>query len=169
MRPVDQPDVAQASRPAASTSRSAFPACFLFFLLPALAAAGDLNGTWIGLISGQDRRPSQDLAFQLEQQGTALSGKQYGDDLSSAFRGGSVEDGKVRFEVVIREQQGNQVNEVLYEYKGEVQGEAIELTRVKASAKDAVSGAPIPVRRPNDSDEEDRARRIHSFRLERLY
>jgi hypothetical protein len=139
-----------------------------FLLLPSLSAA-DLTGTWIGLIASQSNRPSQDVAFQLAQQGTALSGKQYGDDLSSAFDGGVVADGKVRFDVVIREQQGNQVNEVLYEYEGQIAGDSIELTRERASAKDAVSGAPIPVRRPNDSDEEDRARRIHTFRLERLF
>ena len=131
--------MAQASRPAAWTSRSASLAFFL--LLPVLSAA-DLTGTWIGLIPGQDRRPSQDLAFQFVHQGSELSGKQYGDDLSSAFAGGVVKDGAVRFEVVIREQQGNQVNDVVYEYEGKVVDDAIELTRVKASAKDAVSGAP---------------------------
>ena len=158
--------VAQASRPAASTSRSAF---FAYFLLASSLSAANLTGTWIGSILDKEGRPNRDLAFQLEQNGSALSGKQYGDDLSSAFDGGTVEDGKVRFDVVIREQQGNQVNDVLYEYAGRIDGGAIELTREKASAKDAVSGASIPVRRPNDTDEEDRARRIHTFRLERLY
>ena len=160
--------VAQASRPAAPTSRSAFLA-FLFLLLPSLSAA-DLTGTWIGEIPSRDpRRLPQDLAFQLVQQGTALSGKQYGDDLSSAIQDGTIEDGKVRFAVVLREQAGNQVNDVLYQFEGRVEGDAIELTRERASAKDSVSGAPAPVRRPDDSDEEDRQRRIHTFRLERLF
>jgi hypothetical protein len=159
--------VAQASRPAASTSRSTFLAFFLF--LPLLSAA-DLTGTWVGLIEDEDPRRSRDLAFQFEQQGSSLSGKQYGDDISSLFDGGQVgEDGMVRFDVVIREQQGNQVNDVLYEYEGRIDGDGIQVTREKARATDAVSGAPVPVRRPNDTDEEDRARRIHTFRLERLF
>ena len=141
----------------------------LALVLVSCLPAADLTGTWIGLIPGKDRRPSQDLAFQFEQQGAALSGKQYGDDASSPFAGGVVQDGAVRFEVVIREQQGNQVNEVLYQYEGNIEGDAMELTRERASAKDAVSGAPVPVRRPNDSDEEDRDRRFHTFRLERLF
>ncbi len=135
-----------------------------------LLSAADLTGTWVGLIENEDPRRSQDLAFRFEQNGTTLSGKQYGDEGGSAFDGGRVaEDGTVRFEVVIREQQGNQVNEVLYEYQGRVEAGVIELRRERASAKDAVSGAAIPVRRPNDTDEEDRARRFHAFRLERLF
>jgi hypothetical protein len=138
-------------------------------LLPAVSAA-DLTGTWIGLIPSKDaRRQPQDLAFQLVQDGAALSGKQYDEDLSSPIQDGSIQDGKVRFAVVLREQAGNQINEVLYQFDGSIEGATIELTRERANAKDAVSGAPVPVRRPNDTDEEDRERRIHTFRLERLF
>jgi hypothetical protein len=148
---------------------SAMRLALALLLLAQVVAAADVTGTWIGAILDKDGRPTRDLAFRLEQKGAVLSGKQYGDDVSSAFDGGAIEDGEIHFTVVVREQQGNQVNEVLYEYGGRLEGDAIELTREKAGAKDAVSGAPIPVRRPNDSDEEDRARRIHSFRLERLF
>ena len=138
-------------------------------LLPAVSAA-DLTGTWIGAILSNDpRRLPQDLAFQFEQEGDDLTGKQYGDDLSSLLQDGKIDDGQVRFSVVLREQAGNQVNDVLYQFEGSVQGDAIELTRERASAKDSVSGAPVPVRRPDDSDEKDRERRIQKVRLERLF
>jgi hypothetical protein len=138
-------------------------------LLPAVSAA-NLTGTWIGAILSNDpRRLPQDLAFQFQQHGAALTGKQYGDDLSSAIQDGAIEDGTVRFSVVLREQAGNQVNDVLYQFEGAIEGDAIELTRERASAKDSVSGSPVPVRRPNDTDEEDRKRRIQTVRLERLF
>lgn len=138
-------------------------------LLPAVSAA-DLTGTWIGAILSNDpRRAPQDLAFQFDHHGGMLSGKQYGDDLSSSIQEGTIEDGKVRFSVVLREQAGNQVNDVLYQFEGSIEGDAIELTRERASAKDSVSGAPVPVRRPNDTDEEDRKRRVQNVRLEKLF
>jgi len=45
----------------------------------------------------------------------------------------------------------------------------IELTRERSAARDAVSGVVVPVRRPDTTDEEDRRRRFHGFRLERLF
>ena len=48
-------------------------------------------------------------------------------------------------------------------------GTGIDLTRERASQRDAISGVPAPVRRPDDTDEQDRQRRFRSFRLERLF
>ena len=146
-------------------------------LVPTVAAdeygivtGNEITGTWLGSIPSKDpRRLPQDLAFQFVQNGKTFGGKQYGDDLSSPVQDGTIEYRKVKFAVVIREQAGNQVNDVCYQFEGEVVGNYLVVTRERASAKDSVSGAPVPVRRPNDTDAEDRERRIQTVRLERLF
>lgn len=131
--------------------------------------ASDLSGTWIGTIPKEGRRAARDVAFRLVQNGESLAGKAYNDSgTSDAILTGTVADGKVSFDVEALEQAGNQVNIVLYEFRGRVEGSAIELTREKAAARNAASGAEVPVRRAWDSDEEDRKRRFRTFSLERL-
>lgn len=139
---------------------------------PALAApsAENLTGTWMALISASGRRFAYNIEFQLTQKGDALSGKLYGDGFSSPIVEGSVgADGEVEFVIETREQAGNQVNIVEYRFKGVVCDDGIEITRERAAARDAVSGASTPVRRPDDTPEEDRRRRFKSFQLERLF
>ena len=125
----------------------------------------------MGLIAGADRRPARDIAFQLVQQGDKLSGKLYRDDgpSSTILEGQVSPDGKVWFTIEAREQRGNQINIVLYRFEGEIVDGGVEITRERAAARDAVSGVEIPVRRPDDTDEQDRERRFSSFRLERLF
>lgn len=138
-------------------------------LAPALAGA-DLTGTWIGTIQRKGRTPAKDIAFRFVHTGSALEGKAYNDAGSSdAIVTGEVTDRSIRFEVEGREQAGNQINIVVYRFQGTLTGEWIDMTRERAAARDAASGSPIPVRRPGDSDEEDRARRFVSFTLERLF
>ena len=141
----------------------------LHFCLLSGLVASDLTGTWIGTIPKEGRRPARDVAFRLVQEGTSLSGKAYNDSgTSDAIISGNASDAKVSFEVEAIEQSGNQINVVLYRFSGRIDGTKIELTREKAAARDAASGAEVPVRRSWDSDEEDRARRFRRFRLERL-
>ena len=138
-------------------------------LAPGLADT-DLTGTWIGTIPKKGRAPAKDVAFLLVQNGSALGGKAYNDDgASDPIVSGDLTDGRIQFEVEAREQAGNQINIVVYKFQGTLTGEEIEFTREKAAARDAASGSAIPVRRPGDSDEEDRARRFVSFKLERLF
>jgi hypothetical protein len=139
-------------------------------VLVLLGPAFDLTGTWMGLIPGEGRRPSEDISFQLLQQGDRLSGKLYGESSSSPIIEGEVRaDGRVRFVVETREQAGNQINIVEYHFSGQLCEGGIDLTRERAGARDALSGAPAPVRRPWDTDAEDYARRFRGFRLERLF
>lgn len=138
-------------------------------LVPVFAAT-DLTGTWIGTIPKKGRIPAKDVAFRLVQDGSALGGKAYNDaGASDPIVSGNLNDGRIVFEVEAREQAGNQINIVVYKFEGALAGEGIEITREKAAARDAASGAAIPVRRPGDSDEEDRARRFIRFKLERLF
>jgi hypothetical protein len=134
------------------------------------AAPPDLTGAWMGLIPGVGRRPAQYIEFRIEQDGSKLSGKLYGEAQSSAIISGEVDpQGNVYFVVEAREQAGNQINIVEYRFDGVLCGTGIDLTRERAALRDAISGVPAPVRRPDDTDEEDRQRRFRSFRLERLF
>lgn len=141
----------------------------LTLLGAANAAAVDLTGTWIGTIEKAERRPAEDVSFRIVQNGATLSGKAYNNNGPSAPLSGEVADGEVRFAVEAREQSGNQINIVVYEFSGRIDGDEIDMTRERASARDAVSGVDIPVRRPDDDEEEDRNRRFRVFRLERLF
>lgn len=142
----------------------------LYALLASRLLAVDLTGTWIGTIAKKGRTPAKDVAFRLVQNGSALGGKAYNDNGSSdAIVSGQVSDGKILFEVEAREQAGNQVNIVVYKFQGTVAGKQIAVTRERASARDAASGSDIPVRRPGDTDEQDRERRLRAFKLERLF
>lgn len=142
----------------------------------ALAATdpeADLSGVWIGEIpSPGDNRPPTQMGFVFEQSGAKLTGKQYGDfrDVESApILDGVVAGDRIEFAVERREQVGNLIHIIRYEYDGAIRGLEIELTSEKASARDAVNGAPAAVRRPDDTREEDRKRRFTTFRIERLY
>ena len=142
----------------------------LLGLLTASVGATDLSGTWIGTIAKRNRVPAHDVAFQLIQRGTELGGKAYNESgTSDPIVSGRVEGGSVWFDVEAREQAGNQINIVIYKFKGRMEGSEIAITREKASARDAASGTDVPVRRPADSDEQDRERRFRDFRLERLF
>lgn len=142
----------------------------LHAVLAAGLTAADLTGTWIGTLPERGRTPARDIAFQFVQQGATLSGKAYNDaGASDPIISGTVAEGRVKFEVEALQQSGNQINIVLYRFEGTIDGEWIDLTRELAAARDASSGNDIPVRRAWDSDETDRNRRFHSFRLQALF
>ena len=151
-----------------AAARRAAPLCLHLLLASGLAAA-DLTGFWIGTIAQRGRTFAKDVAFQFVQEGAALGGKAYNDRGSSdAILRGSVDGGRVAFEVEVLEQGGNEINIVVYKFRGTVAGEEIELTRERAALRNAANGTEIPVRRKGDSDEQDRERRFRSFRLGRL-
>lgn len=132
--------------------------------------AADITGTWIGTLPERGRTPARDIAFQFVQRGAELSGKAYNDaGASDPIISGTVSEGRVKFEVEALQQSGNQINIVLYRFNGTIDGEWIDLTRELAAARDASSGNDIPVRRAWDSDEADRNRRFHKFRLQALF
>lgn len=142
----------------------------LHTVLVAGLTAADLTGTWIGTLPERGRSPARDIAFQFVQRGTTLSGKAYNDaGASDPIISGTVSDGRVRFEVEALQQAGNQINIVLYRFEGAIDGDWIELIRELAAARDASSGNDVPVRRAWDSDEADRNRRFHTFRLQALF
>lgn len=149
--------------------------CVPLLVVVALGAEGppaglDITGTWSGKIERRGRIESKDIAFQFVQDGPELRGKLYGDGPASEIFEGRVDaQGGVRFVVETREQTGNQINDVRYRFDGVVCDGVFELTRERAFARDAVSGAILPVRRPDDTPAEDHGRRFMTVVLERLY
>ncbi len=130
------------------TTRLAILAAALL-LVPDGLWGGDLSGIWYGEVAG--RRGPQDISFQFVQEGGRLSGKLYQDQGSSPIVDGSVDGDGFTFLVVAREQAGNQINLVSYQYVGRVLEDQLEVTRERVGAVDAVSGAEYVIRtRPED-------------------
>ena len=60
---------------------------------------------------GGRRNQVQDLAFQFIQKGASLTGKLYLDYGSAPILKGTIDGDKIAFQVVAREQAGNEINQ----------------------------------------------------------
>lgn len=130
---------------------------------PVLPAA-DFGGTWLGEIpfgfNGQYLRLSQQVAIKLIQNGTALTGKLYGDYESAKIVEGKVEGDVVDFVVIAQEQQGNQITESRLHFTGTLQKDGeIEVTRVRESATNSGNSGAYKYKVENAKQ---------TFRLKRL-
>ncbi|MBI4908144.1 MAG: hypothetical protein HY820_31250 [Acidobacteria bacterium] len=118
-------------------------------LLSLALAAADLTGIWTGQIPTRNN-DFQDVAFQITQKGTTLSGKLYGDYRSMPIVEGKVEttpDGeKVTFVVLAQEQAGNQINETRLRYTGTMRDGVLELTREREASTNAGNGGGTQTR-----------------------
>jgi hypothetical protein len=106
------------------------------------AMAADLSGLWTGEIVGRNGVKT-DIAFQLIQKGSSVTGKLYGDYKSSPIVSGVVNDHLVTFVVVTQEQAGNEINEARVRFTGRLAGGELELTRERESSNRAGSGAGV--------------------------
>ena len=82
-----------------------------------------------------------DFAFQFTQKGSELGGKMYLDYGTAPILKGVVEGDKISFEVVAREQNGNEINEAVYKFTGVVKDGEIELTRERQEIRSSVNAA----------------------------
>lgn len=114
------------------------------FFLAAGAFAADLSGIWVGQVPTRNGE-FLDIAFQLRQTGTTLSGKLYGDYRSDRIVEGTVEGDQVRFVVLVAEQAGNEINETRTVFTGTLKNGELELTRERLASTraGAASGAHI--------------------------
>ena len=101
-----------------------------------LQAAG-ISGIWLGNLTGGRRNQVQDFAFQFVQKGTALTGKFYLDNGSVPILKGSIEGDRITFQVVAREQAGNEINQAVYRYTGTLKDGEIEITREREEIRNA--------------------------------
>src|SRR4051794_35540644 len=89
----------------------------LLFSLGVLNAA-DVSGIWLGSATGGRRNQVTDFGFQFVQKGTTLTGKVYTDYGSTPILKGTIEDDKISFQAVTREQSGNEINQVVVRFTG---------------------------------------------------
>jgi len=107
-------------------------------LLTALALpAADLSGIWLGSAAFGRRNQVQDFAFRFEQKDSVLTGKAYLDYGTTPILKGVVEGDKLSFEIVAREQNGNEINEAVFRFTGVVKDGEIEFTRARQEMRNA--------------------------------
>lgn len=111
----------------------------------ATLGAADLSGIWVGQFAGRNGE-MQDIAFQIEQAGTKLRGKLYGDYSSDPIVEGTVSGALVTFVVAASEQAGNQINSTRLRFTGRLKDGALELTRERESSTNAGNGGVVQFR-----------------------
>jgi len=110
--------------------------CFVMWVLTAEAA--DVSGIWLGsLTAGGNRKQTQDIAFQFIQKGTTLTGKLYLDYGTTPILKGTIEGNQIAFQVVAREQSGNEINQAVLRFTGTLKDGEIELSREREEIRAA--------------------------------
>lgn len=94
-------------------------------------SAADISGVWLGSTTTGRRNQVLDFAFQFVQKDATLTGKAYLDYGTTPILKGTIEGDKVSFEIVAREQNGNEINESVFQFTGTIKDGEIELTRVR--------------------------------------
>jgi hypothetical protein len=123
-----------------------------------LLQAADISGIWLGSgMTGGRRNQVQDIAFQFIQKGTTLTGKLYLDYGSTPLLQGTVDGDEIKFQVVAREQAGNEINKVVLRFTGTLQQGEMELTRERQEIR-AAGNSGAGYARPG----------TQTFRLKRL-
>jgi hypothetical protein len=120
--------------------------------------AADISGIWLGSLTGGRRNQVQDFSFQFVQKGSTLTGKMYLDSGGSTpILKGTIEEDKIAFQVVAREQAGNEINQTVFRYTGILKDGEIEITRDREEIR-AAGNSGAAFARPGSQ----------TFRLKRL-
>jgi hypothetical protein len=120
--------------------------------------AMDISGFWLGTAaSGGRRNVTQDYAFQFVQKGSELTGKLYVDYGSTPILKGTIEGDRITFQVVAREQAGNEINQSVFKFTGTLKDGEIEITREREEVR-AAGNSGAAFARPGSQ----------TFRLKRL-
>jgi hypothetical protein len=119
--------------------------------------AADISGFWLGSVTGGRRNQIQDFAFQFIQKGTNLTGKLYVDYGSTPILKGTVDGDRITFQVVAREQAGNEINQSVLSFTGTLKDGEIEITREREEVR-AAGNSGVAFARPG----------TQTFRLKRL-
>jgi hypothetical protein len=122
-----------------------------------LANAADISGIWMGSITGGRRNQVTDFAFQFLQKGNTLTGKLYQDYNSTPILKGTIDGDKIAFQIIAREQSGNEINESVFKYTGTLKDGEIEISREREEIR-AVGNAGAAFARPG----------AQTFKLKRL-
>ena len=104
-------------------------------------SAADISGLWSGQVPGRFGEP-EDISFQFKVNGTALTGKLFGNEFDLPLEEGSVLADKVTFTITTTNYYSRE--KVRFQYSGMMSGNEIELTREREKSdkdKDAKSSA----------------------------
>lgn len=110
-------------------------------LAAASLPAADLSGVWLGSATTGRRNLVTDFAFRFVQKDGALTGKAYLDYGTTPILNGTIEGDKISFEIVAREQNGNEISETVFRFTGVVKDGEIEVKRERQGMRSVVSGA----------------------------
>ena len=99
--------------------------------------AADFTGIWLGGVTSGRRNQVTDFAFQFVQNGTTLTGKMYLSYGSTPILKGVIDGDNVSFQVIAREQDGNQINESVLKFTGVLKEGEIEITREREETRNA--------------------------------
>jgi hypothetical protein len=108
--------------------------------------AADISGIWLGSVTGGRRNQVQDFAFQFIQKGTTLTGKLYLDYSSTPILKGTIDGDRITFQVVAREQAGNEINQAVLRFTGTLKDGEIEITREREEIRAAGNSGAAFVR-----------------------
>ena len=99
-------------------------------LILALAAltvsAADVTGIWTGQMTGRLGQ-KEDVAFEFKMNGTALTGKMFGDEFDLKLEEGSIAGDEIKFIVTTTNYYSG--NQQKAQYTGVIKGDEMELTR----------------------------------------
>ncbi len=108
--------------------------------------AADISGIWLGSVTGGRRNQVQDFAFQFIQKGTTLTGKLYLDYSSTPILKGTIDGDRITFQVLAREQAGNEINQAVLRFTGTLKDGEIEITREREEIRAAGNSGAAFVR-----------------------
>jgi hypothetical protein len=100
-------------------------------------SAADISGIWLGSLTGGRRNQVQDFTFQFIQKGAVLTGKLYVDYGSTPILKGTIDGDRIAFQVVAREQAGNEINQSVLRFTGTLKDGEIEITREREEIRAA--------------------------------
>jgi hypothetical protein len=98
----------------------------LLSLAIAVLPAAELDGIWTGLAPGRNGT-KQDVAFQFEMHGQAVTGTLFGDEFDLPIEEASATADQIRFSVTTTNYYSG--SKVKFLYSGVVKGDSMELTR----------------------------------------
>jgi hypothetical protein len=101
--------------------------------------AADVSGMWLGSTTTGRRNQVLDFAFQFVQKDSTLTGKAYMDYGTTPILKGTVDGEKISFEIVAREQNGNEINESVFHFSGVIKDGEIEITRERQGMRNTAN------------------------------
>jgi hypothetical protein len=113
----------------------------LLALVAAALPAADFSGIWLGSATTGRRNQIVDFGFQFVQKGAVLSGKAYMDYGTTPILKGTIEGDKITFEIVAREQAGNETSESVFKFTGVMKDGELEVTRERQEIRNTVNAA----------------------------